>query len=253
MEVGSADLQGLYANPLRRPPVMSVLAIIPQEVLEHIAFFAATDGFVGPPEGIIALLGVDRRTHAALSISSNPYLWSRIFAFKFDLPCSASPLLEGGRTVGPAEVCEEFKLRCTLLKRIRNRTDSLATSYVLSPTHRDCLRSILWMAFLMMLENEGKNDRQLREYAGFDGWLREFLFHPSGASLAAWSVKVDLWPPNDERSSLALWLFWYMLKPGELSVSHLCFRLSRRHAYKLDLCLVNFLLMLGFPFFEHWR
>lgn len=232
---------------------MSVLAIIPQEVLEHIAFFAATDGFVGPPEGIIALLGVDRRTHAALSVSSNPYLWSRIFAFKFDLPCSASPLLEGGRTVGPAEVCEEFKLRCTLLKRIRNRTDSLATSYVLSPTHRDCLRSILWMAFLMMLENEGKNDRQLREYAGFDGWLREFLFHPSGASLAAWSVKVDLWPPNDERSSLALWLFWYMLKPGELSVSHLCFRLSRRHAYKLDLCLVNFLLMLGFPFFEHWR
>ncbi|KAM5532530.1 hypothetical protein V8D89_013817 [Ganoderma adspersum] len=194
---------------------MSVLATIPQEVLEHIAFFAATDGFLGPPEGITALLSVDRRTHAALSVSSNPYLWSRIFADKFDLPCPASGLLERDRTIGPTEVCEEFKHRCTLLKRVRNRTDSLATSYVLSPTHRDCLRSILWMAFLMMLENEGKNEAQLREYAGFDGWLRDFLFHTNGASLAAWSVRVDLWPPNDERSSLGLWLFWYMLKPDE--------------------------------------
>ncbi|PIL25869.1 hypothetical protein GSI_11622 [Ganoderma sinense ZZ0214-1] len=193
---------------------MSVLETIPQEVLEHIAFFAATDRFLGPPEGLTALLSVDRRTHAALSVTSNPYLWSRIFAYKFDLPCPASRLLQGDRTIGPAEVCEELKLRCTLLKRIRNRADSLATSNVLSPMHRDSLRSILWMAFLMMLENEGNNERQLREYAGFDGWLRDFLFHTDGASLAAWSVKVDLWPPKDERSSLALWLFWYMLKPA---------------------------------------
>ena len=205
---------GLNASVLQAA-VMSVLATIPQEVLEHIAFFAATDNFLGPPDGITALLSIDRRTHAALSVTSNPYLWSRIFAYKFDLPCPASGLLERDRTIGPAEVCEEFKLRCTLLKRVRNRTDSLATSYVLSPTHRDCLRSILWMAFLMMLENGGKNEQQLREYAGFDAWLRDFLFHANGASLAAWSVRVDLWPQNDERSALGLWLFWYMLKPGE--------------------------------------
>ncbi|TBU42697.1 hypothetical protein BD309DRAFT_865776 [Dichomitus squalens] len=194
---------------------MSSLATIPQEVLEHIAFFAATDGFLGPPAGITALLSVDRRTHAVLSVSSNPYLWSRIFAFKFDVACPSWRIGEKDRAIGPAEACEEFKLRCTLLKRIRSRTDCLATSYALSPTHRDALRSILWMAYLMMLENDGKNDLQLREYARFDVWLKDFLFHPTGASLAAWSVKIDLWPPNDERSALALWLFWYMLKPDE--------------------------------------
>ncbi|KAI0659610.1 hypothetical protein C8Q70DRAFT_985514 [Cubamyces menziesii] len=192
---------------------MSVLASIPQEVLEHVAFFAATDNFLGPPHGLVALLMVDRRTHAALSMSTNPYFWSRIFAYKFDLPCSSHRPSE--RSLGPPEICEEFKLRCTLLQRIRRRTDCLATSYTLSPTHRDALRSILWMAYLMMLENNGKNDKQLRDYAGFDAWLKDFLFHPSGASLAAWSVKVDLWPPNDERSALALWLFWYMLKPDD--------------------------------------
>ena len=203
---------------------MSTLATIPQEVLEHVAFFAATDRFLGPPAGITALLRVDRRTHAALSVASNPYLWSRIFASKFDAPRPSSwrpcqrereSQREWDGAVGPAEACEELRLRCTLLKRIRTRADCLATSYVLSPTHRDALRTILWMAYLMMLENGGKNDRQLREYAGFDGWLKDFLFHPSGASLAAWSVRIDLWPPNDERSALALWLFWYMLKPGE--------------------------------------
>ncbi|KAI8990386.1 hypothetical protein BD414DRAFT_483459 [Trametes punicea] len=192
---------------------MSALAHVPQEVLEHIAFFAATESFLGPPDGLVGLLSINRRTHAALSISANPYLWSRIFAFKFDLSCAERRLSD--RTIGPSEICEELKLRCTLLKRIRKRTDCLATSYTLSPTHRDALRSILWMAYLMMLENDGKNARQLREYAGFDPWLKDFLFHPSGASLATWSVNVDLWPPNDERSALALWLFWYTLKPDD--------------------------------------
>lgn len=196
---------------------MSILATIPQEVLEHVAFFVATDEFLGPPDGIVGLLAVDRRTHSALSMSSNPFLWSRIFASKFDTPSAFQRL--SNRIITPPEICEELKLRCTLMKRIRRRTDSLATSYTLSPTHRDALRSILYMAYLMMLENEGKNDRQLREYAGFDIWLKDFLFHPSGASLAAWSVKVDLWPPNDERSALALWLFWYMLRPGEYMLS----------------------------------
>ncbi|KAH9920832.1 uncharacterized protein BXZ73DRAFT_52052 [Epithele typhae] len=198
---------------------MSALANVPQEVLEHIAYFAATDTFLGPPDGLIPLLSVDRRTHGALSISSNPYLWSRIFASKFDLTPPTRRLRSLGRTLSTLDICEELKLRCSLLKVIRRRTDARATSYALSPTHRDGLRSVLWTAYLMMLENEGRNERQLREYAGFDVWLKEFLFHASGASLAVWSVKADLWPPNNERAALALWLFWYMLKPEEYTRS----------------------------------
>ncbi|OBZ74298.1 hypothetical protein A0H81_05539 [Grifola frondosa] len=125
------------------------IAIIPQEVLEQIAFFAATDGFLGPPAGITALLKPRYRR----SLSDDAFL-----------------------------------------KRVRARMDSLATSYTLSPAHEEWLTSILWTAYLMMLENNGKNWRQLKEYAGFDLWLREFLFHPSGASLAPWSVNAHLWP-----------------------------------------------------------
>ncbi|RDX47668.1 hypothetical protein OH76DRAFT_1405740 [Lentinus brumalis] len=191
------------------------LSSIPQEVLEHIAFFAATSDFLGPPDGLIPLLSVDHRTYDALSMSSNPYLWSRIFKYKFDLSAPLSRLAARDREIGPSEICEELKLRCTLLSRIRRRTDCHAGSLIISPTHRDALRSILWMAYLMMLENEGKNSKQLQDYAHFDGWLKDFLFHPEGASLAALSVKDDLWPPDDERSALALWLFWYMFKPEE--------------------------------------
>ena len=194
---------------------MASLAGVPQEVLEHIAYYAATDTFLGPPDGLVPLLSVDRRTHAALSIGTNHYLWSRVFAAKFDLASPLRRLAACGRTVSPADICEELKLRCALLRAVRGRTHARATSYALSPTHRDALRAVLWMAYLMLLENDGKNERQLREYAGFDGWLKEFLFDPTGAALAAWSVGQDLWPPSDERVSLALWLFWYMLKPGE--------------------------------------
>ncbi|KAH9023383.1 hypothetical protein EDB85DRAFT_325698 [Lactarius pseudohatsudake] len=38
------------------------------------------------------------------------------------------------------------------------------------------LHKMLWTAYLMILENDGVNERQLREYALVDGWLRAFWF-----------------------------------------------------------------------------
>ncbi|KAI1785004.1 hypothetical protein LXA43DRAFT_1119505 [Ganoderma leucocontextum] len=63
-------------------------------------------------------------------------------------------------------------------------------------------------AWVVALPDAGHHPREVWEYAGFDGWLKDSLFHPSEASLAARSVKVDLSPPNDECSSLALLHHW---------------------------------------------
>ena len=64
-----------------------------------------------------------------------------------------------------------------VLRRIRAKTDTLAPIWELSPGHSRHLSDLLWTVYLMMLENEGRNERQLREYARFDVWLKDFLFH----------------------------------------------------------------------------
>lgn len=66
----------------------------------------------------------------------------------------------------------------------------------------------------MMLENDGKNERQLLDYAEMDAWLLEYLFDDEGASSAAHMVIQQAWPIEDENNSIAMWLFWLLLRPG---------------------------------------
>ena len=97
-------------------------------------------------------------------------------------------------------------------------TDTLAPIWELSPGHSRHLSDLLWTVYLMMLENDGKNERQLREYARMDAWLRVYLLDENGASLVRSAVRRDEWPVgNDERIALAIWLFWMLLRPGALS------------------------------------
>lgn len=80
----------------------------------------------------------------------------------------------------------------------------------------ESLRAILWIAYLMMLENDGKNRQQLRDYAHIGEWLRDYWFDDRGASLANISMKSDRWPANTEQTALAMWLFWFLLDIGRL-------------------------------------
>ncbi|KAH9170380.1 hypothetical protein EDB89DRAFT_2072056 [Lactarius sanguifluus] len=51
---------------------------------------------------------------------------------------------------------------------------------------------MLWTAYLMILKNDGLNERQLRECAQLDSWLRAFWFE----------------------EDITMWLFWFLLRPG---------------------------------------
>ncbi|KAH9943910.1 hypothetical protein B0H21DRAFT_709738 [Amylocystis lapponica] len=202
---------------------MTSLAALPSELLENVAFFAATDNFVGPPSGILPLLALDRRTNNILAFSTNPHLWARIFACKFDL----APVVRrmGADFAAPSAVAHELKTRCVLLRRMRDREGALTTSLDLEHHRAQSLSDMLWMAYLMMLENDGNNERQLREYGLVDDWLREYLFRPSGASLIPWSIWMDQWPDDDNvQNALVMWLFWFLLKPDEYMRDNAMFR-----------------------------
>lgn len=202
------------------PSCPPTLAAIPHEVLEHVAFFAATDNLLGPPDGLLPLLVLNRNIHSALSFDSNPHLYARIYAYKFDLAPAVRRL--GADTIPASALGEELQRKCVLLKRVRKKMDSkvdLSMGRHEMKAREGYLTRILWMAYLMMLENDGRNERQLREYAKIDEWLKEFWFDPLGSSLAMGNVKADHWPDNHERISLAMWLFWLLLRPGEYSAS----------------------------------
>ena len=189
------------------------LNCIPQEILEHIALCTVTTKFLGPPAAIIPLLLTNRRLHSLLSASSNPHLYARIFAFKYDV----APVIRrlGPERTSPTILSTELQRRCSYLARIRSRTDTKIVQFPAVKYDKKMTSTILWMCYLMMLENNGKNEQQLRDYAEMDVWLTEYWFDPRGASFATISIKIDKWPPNDTLNSLAMWLFWFLLNPGQ--------------------------------------
>jgi hypothetical protein len=188
------------------------LGAVPQEVLEHIALFVATENFLGPPSALVPLLATNSKINYYLSIVSNQHFYARLFTYKFDV----GPVIRrlGSDRTTPRVLSGELQRRCLCLKRIRARVDSIVNP--IATYEEGTLSGVLWVAYLMMLENDGKNEQQLRDYAKIDDWLREYWFDDNGASFAKMAIRMDQWPPNSEQTSLAMWLFWFLLKPGLL-------------------------------------
>jgi hypothetical protein len=199
---------GSYLTPTMT--LSATLDGVPQEVLEQIAFFSATETFLGPPS-ILPLLLTNRKIHSWLSIRSNPTLYGRIFTSKFDIGAVVRRL--GTERTNPQILADELQRRWHNLKRIRARSDSTVPSAEDDPS--PCIRQLLFEAYFMILENEGKNEIQLREYAQMDQWLREYWFHEAGASRAISLLRTESWIPETQEMSLAMWIFWFMLRTGE--------------------------------------
>ncbi|KAH8114869.1 hypothetical protein DFH11DRAFT_1590149 [Phellopilus nigrolimitatus] len=184
---------------------MPSLASVPDEILEHIAVFAATHPFLGPPAALPALLSLNRHAYAALAPRHNPHLAARIFAGKFDLAAARRRL--GVDALSAHAIADELVQRCIVLKHLRalagSRVRLDATDAGSSEDER-MLDALLWTTFLMVLEDDGRNTSQLREYARVDEWLKTYWFANEGASRAVHMLESDLWPPSVYVANLAL-------------------------------------------------
>jgi hypothetical protein len=199
---------------------------VPQEVLESIAFFVVASEPIGPPRELSTLMLVNRRMHASLSSTINPTFHSRIFATKFDTAALVRRL--GPRATTAPKLAAELRRRFVQLGRLRARVGctvgALAVGSAagggggggggMTEEAMRALHEMLWTAYLMMLENDGLNESQLREYARLDGWLRAFWFEEDGASCAHLAIRDNAWPPNNDISAVTMWLFWFLLRPG---------------------------------------
>ncbi|KIJ60887.1 hypothetical protein HYDPIDRAFT_169933 [Hydnomerulius pinastri MD-312] len=188
------------------------LELVPQEVLEQIAFFTATQSLIGPPTQLLPLLGTSRSIYQSLSFEQNPYLYARIFEYKFDVRAAIRRL--GPHVCGARILANELRKRLVLLKLIRARSGSRIHPAEPDRSSQTTI-DLLWLAYLMMLENDGKNEQQLRDYAHMDAWLMEYWFDDGGASSATRMIALGKWPLEEEKNSIAMWLFWFLLRPGE--------------------------------------
>jgi hypothetical protein len=101
------------------PPHLSPLETFPVELLERIAFFAATLERHATSPALVALLCTSKRIHSRINSSHNPYLYANIFREKFDIGAVERRLGPGWMT--PTNLLAELRNRCTVLSRVRRQ------------------------------------------------------------------------------------------------------------------------------------
>ena len=162
--------------------------LLPPEILEDIAFWATTeDTSIAPLSNLIPLLSLNRETNKFLSFDSNHPLYARIYVAKFDIKTTARRL--GKQRLTAYGLAVELKKRCTHLRAIRTLSSEL-----------ELIEPAVWTAFVMMLENDGKNERLLLEYARIACWLKHYWVAISD------TLKGEGWPSNTLIHSVCMWL-----------------------------------------------
>jgi len=188
------------------------LDALPQEVLEEIAYNVATDRFLGPPSALTPLLLCSRPI--SVSISANHHLYARIFKFKFDTSSAVRRL--GKENLTSSVLASELRRRCVLLKNLRARSSAGRGPRIQTDGDVETsLFDLLSLAYVVAVEDEGKNKAQLGRYGKIKEWLHEFWFDAQGASLAVYCMRTGKWPFNGIETSLAMWLFYFFLDLGQ--------------------------------------
>ncbi|KAF9072586.1 hypothetical protein BDP27DRAFT_1261363 [Rhodocollybia butyracea] len=191
----------MSASVQASPTKPSIAENIPLELWERIAFYANAreDSFLGPPSDITNLCSVCRSLNIAIRFDNNPSLYARLFCFKFDYQAPLRRL--GQESLTTRAVAQEFKKRILTLKQIRRR---------------ECNMEDLWTCYLMMLENDGRNERQLIEWAHLYGFLKR----ETCLRFAADSNSPSNWFKDTERTSLLLWLWWMAFSRDDVRIEN---------------------------------
>lgn len=167
-----------------------MLHLLPHDILLRIAFELALADQTSNPYHLTPLLQTCRYLNNALSKSSCHDLYADIFKAKFD---TSAPLRRfGAAALYSSNLTEQLVRYCRVLKHIR-RAD------IYSPT----ILEDFWMAFIMMTENDGRNERQLAA-AGLADYVEHFVLE------RLWERResTNLWPAESTINALALWLMW---------------------------------------------
>ena len=172
------------------------LSSLAPELLQKVAFFVATDSLLAAPN-IVSLICTCRAIHAKLAFDAAPYLYDRIFRAKFDVEAPRRRF--GEDVLKSANLAKELKKRYVAMDRIRR--GNVFSEYVLGD---------LWLAYLMFLESDGKNEQQLVHRAHVPNFALDFVLNRCMED----SETNNRWPRETDELALAVWILWLNWEPG---------------------------------------
>lgn len=164
------------------------------ELVQRVAFFIATDNLITAPN-IVSLMCTCRALYANLAFDAAPYLYDRIFRAKFDTTAPRRRLGEDVMT--SVNLANELRRRYSAMRRMADNA-----FYGLF------VRDDLWLAYLMLLESDGRNEAQLIHRARIQRFALDFVHthYMSGTK--------DGWPIETDELALACWIAWMTYDPG---------------------------------------
>lgn len=165
--------------------MQSPLCQSPQDVLETIAFHLVCSDVEGSTS-LTPFLLTCRSVHQLLSKSTA--LYARIFKYKFDFGAASR------RAFSPtgSQYYDQLVQYSVMLKVIRS-----------GDIFNMDVDNVLFTAFIMMLENDGRNGAQL-EHAGIYSFVDRFV----RARLYEDRQSLNGWPADNAANACALWLLW---------------------------------------------
>ncbi|KAF6748348.1 hypothetical protein DFP72DRAFT_916481 [Ephemerocybe angulata] len=162
---------------------------LPREILESIAYELVAQSPLGAPAPLIPLLLTNKAIYQALSMESGTPLYSHICRLKFDV----GAVTRRAFTPGPRDLNGHLVQMCNLLRFIRSGDSSDEAE----------LEAQLTLAYVAMLDNDGKNRAQL-QHAGIVGFVDRFV----RTRLNEGMEENDMWPQANVLNACALWLMW---------------------------------------------
>jgi hypothetical protein len=176
-----------------------MLCHLPHDILIRIALEVALTDPTSNPLHLVPLLQTCSYVHHVLSKSFNHDLYADIFKAKFD---TSAPLRRfGAPALFSSNLTQQLIRYCRVLKHIRRAN-------IYSPT----ILQDFWMAFIMMTENDGRNERQLAA-AGLADYVEHFVLE----RLWEGRESTNQWPAESTINALALWLMWFTTDHGVLN------------------------------------
>ncbi|KAF5346336.1 hypothetical protein D9758_011503 [Tetrapyrgos nigripes] len=180
-----------------------MLLRLPQELLDHIAFYLACPVLHGLPESITPLL----LTHSILThkLANSHALFARIFSYKF----SFSAIHRREYTPKYSEIAFQLRRSCEALREVKHRLLSPHPFAEQSDRRLLPLDDIFLTLWFMCIDDDGCNRMQM-ECAGVYQWVERYV------RTQLYAETEHGWPIDNPRNSCAMWIMWFLTSKARL-------------------------------------
>lgn len=191
-----------YHSASRTPPFLR----LPEELLQEIAFAISALQPLGPPFILLPLMLTCTLIHNMMDHN----LWARVFHYKFDSGAIRRRALDPL----PRQCTDQLMRYCTAMQVLRGANHYFGTAFE-AEEFSFGLEDALLTALMMMYEDDGRNSRQLVEWARLPPLLSSIITR----RLYEGSEGNHHWAIQNRLNACAIWLMWLTMSEGALQLN----------------------------------